>query len=641
MTAATGFKRLGIAIVAAFVAGAGALGVASFLISADSARDAVTAEIRAATGLEPTLSGPVAVSLFPSGTVEFAGVGLGDGKGGPALAAERLVARLRTLPLLAGRIEISDITLEGPRVTVDIDGNGDSNWTPLLAALARALAPNGSRVNRGMSFSQINISNGTMVVHDTLHELTETLTSLELSLALPSSTKSFGATGRFVWRGEAVDAALSFGDFLAALTGDLSALKVKLAGTPMKIAFDGVLSASPSLKVDGVLAIDAPSLREAMRWAGDKPLPGGGFGRFSLKAKTNVVGGNLALSSVNLDLDGNVAEGVLSYASTGRRTWQGTLAVDRLDLTPYISTARLMTANNRDWDRVPFMLDGLVGFDLDLRLSAAQVMIGNAKLGRTAVAANLRAGRLVVTVGESQAFNGVITGAVTLARADVGADFKAQMQFANVDLDSCLGDLFGFRRLEGKGQIAVAIEGSGQSVLALTHTLNGSADITAKQGAVIGVNIEPHLRRLERRPLAGSGDFRSGRTPYDKLVVALKISDGIVAVEDVNLEGPAVRVAVAGTASIPARELELKGTASLLNGPNEAPFVLPFAIQGPWEEPLFLPDAQSLIRRSGAAAPLLDALRDKKTRDAVRSALERLQGAPRPGTEPAPATGSP
>ena len=34
-------------------------------------------------------------------------------------------------------------------------------------------------------------------------------------------------------------------------------------------------------------------------------------------------------------------------------------------------------------------------------------------------------------------------------------------------------ELFGFRRLEGKGQIAVAIEGSGSSVLAITHTLNG------------------------------------------------------------------------------------------------------------------------------------------------------------------------
>ena len=35
-----------------------------------------------------------------------------------------------------------------------------------------------------------------------------------------------------------------------------------------------------------------------------------------------------------------------------------------------------------------------------------------------------------------------------------------------------------------------------------------------------------------------------------------------------------------------------------------------------------LPDAQSLIRRSGAAAPLLDAVRDRKTRDTVRSVID-------------------
>lgn len=637
MTVATGVKRLGLAIIAAFVAGAGALGLASLLISADTARDSVTAEIRAVTGFEPVLRGPVAVSLFPTGTVVFSDVGLGDANGNSPLSAERLIARLRTLPLLAGRIEISELTIERPRVAVDIDRDGVSNWSPLLAALARASGP--SRSGRGTAFSQVNVKTGTITVRDALHGVTETLSSLDLALALPAGGKSFNATGRFDWRGEEVQGAVTIGDFAAALTGNVSPLKVRLAGAPMKVAFDGSMSSSPSLKVDGSLAVNAPSLRDAMRWAGDKPLPGGGFGPFSLTAKANVVGGNLALSSVNLELDGNAAEGVLSYASAGRRTWQGTLAADSLDLTPYVSTARLRSGDHRDWDRMPIVLDGLSGFDLDLRLSAARVTIGNAKLGRTAVAANLRGGRLVVTVGESQAFNGVVTGSVTLARAAAGADFKAQMQFANVDLDTCLGELFNFRRLEGKGHISVGIEGTGQSVLALTHTLNGSAEITARQGAVVGVNIEQPLRRLERRPLSGSSDFRSGRTPYERLTVTLQVSEGIVAVEDINIEGPAVRVAMAGTASIPARELDLKGTASLMNGASEAAFVLPFAIQGPWDEPFFLPDAQSLIRRSGATAPLLDALRDKKNLDRVRSAIERLQGV-RATPEPTPAAGT-
>jgi AsmA protein len=39
-----------------------------------------------------------------------------------------------------------------------------------------------------------------------------------------------------------------------------------------------------------------------------------------------------------------------------------------------------------------------------------------------------------------------------------------------------------------------------------------------------------------------------------------------------------------------------------------------------------LPDAEALIQRSGAAAPLLNAARERKAHDTVRSVLDRLTG---------------
>jgi AsmA protein len=135
------------------------------------------------------------------------------------------------------------------------------------------------------------------------------------------------------------------------------------------------------------------------------------------------------------------------------------------------------------------------------------------------------------------------------------------------------------------------------------------------------------LKRLERRPLSGAGNFRSGSTPYDKLTIAVKFADGIATAEDVRVEGPAARITLTGTASVPAREFDLKGTASLTTTANAAPgFELPFVVQGPWDDPLIFPDPESLIRRSPASAPLLDAVKDRKTRDAVRSVLDRLTG---------------
>ena len=628
MTAATGFKRLGIAIATVVLASIAALGALALLMPTDTVREATKAEIRNVTGLDLVLRGDVAVSLFPTGSVSFSNVTLGDDSK-PVLAADRLTARLRFFPLFAGRVEIADVSLIHPRINVTFDRDGHSNWAGLVDALARALGPKANRPVNASSFTEIRITQGIVAVDDAARGITETFRDVELALAWPSISKSFAATGHFVWHDEPIESSITLTDFAAALAGDRSGLKVRLTGAPVKFAFEGNWSTQPTLKIEGTLAADSPSLRDTFRWAGLKQLSGGGFGRFALKAKTNVSGGTIALSTVNVELDGNVAEGVLAFATDGRQTLQGTLAADELDLTPYISTFRVLTNNDRDWNRVPLMIDGLTGVDLDLRLSAAHITLGRAKLGRTAVAANLRGGKLLVTIGESQAFGGVLKGSLALAASDAGVEFKSHLQFIDVDLEKCLGDIFQFHRLDGRGDIAVAIDATGNSVLAMTRTLNGTAGLNGRQGSLVGWNVEQLLRRLERRPLSGTGDFRNGKTPFEKLTAEFKIADGVASGETVNLEGSKVRLGLTGSASIPTRDFDLHGVAALASTTAaDAPptFELPFVVQGPWDDPILLPDTQALIQRSPVAGPLLNAVRNRNTRDTVRSAIERLTG---------------
>jgi AsmA protein len=644
VTAAVGIKRIGFVVVALAAVGIGALVILPFLMPADAVREAVKAEIRAVTGLDPVLRGGTSVSLFPTGAVSFDDVMLGDNRtGAPALTAEHVVARLRFFPFLAGRIEIADVSLVRPTIAIIFNADHSSNWSGHIETLARTLKPG---PDRPASFSEIRIADGTIILRDEAYEIVETLANVEMALAWPSISRSFAATGRFAWHDEPIDATIGLTDFVAALQGDRSGLKIRLASAPFKFAFDGYISHRPTLKMEGTLAADTASLRDALRWAGQQTPPGGGFGRFALKAQTNVVGGTIGLSGVNVELDGNAGEGVLTF--DGRQTLQGTLAAEGLDLTPYISAVRLLTGGERGWDSKPIALDGLDAVHLDLRLSAARVNIANAKLGRTAVAANLRGGNLTVAVGESQAFGGVVRGTFGLAKSPAGADFRAQLQFSNVDLDQCLGDMFGIRRLEGKGNLSFAIDSSGRSVYDLTKGLNGTAGLTSRKGAIAGFNVEQLLKRIERRPLSGGGEFRTGKTPYDMLTVNLKIVQGVANVEDVRMEGPSVGLALAGSASIPERELDLRGTASLLSisasGSSAAApaFELPFMVQGPWDDPIILPDPQSRIQRSGAAQPILDAVRNRGPRDPIRSAIERLTGtAPAEPAEAPPAATAP
>ena len=108
----------------------------------------------------------------------------------------------------------------------------------------------------------------------------------------------------------------------------------------------------------------------------------------------------------------------------------------------------------------------------------------------------------------------------------------SHVQFTEVDLESCLSQVFGVHKLEGRGNLTLNVEGSGPSVLAVTNTLAGTASVTAHDGALAGINVEQLLRRLERRPLSGGGNFRNGSTPYDNLTIAVKFSDGVATAED-------------------------------------------------------------------------------------------------------------
>ena len=70
--------------------------------------------------------------------------------------------------------------------------------------------------------------------------------------------------------------------------------------------------------------------------------------------------------------------------------------------------------------------------------------------------------------------------------------------------------------------------------------------------------------------------------------------------------GQFVRVTLTGLASIPRRDLDFRGTASLMRpaasgDADAASFDLPFLLHGSWDNPSLAPDPSVLIRRSQAS----------------------------------------
>ncbi|MDI1264976.1 MAG: AsmA family protein, partial [bacterium] len=283
-----GMKRLGMPVAALFgVAVLGLIGTSWFL-NRDALRQAVEAQIRAVTGLDLVIKGAIDVSVFPGSYVSFHDVGLkGGGTIDPALQVDVLTANLRLLPLLLRRFEIADVMMLRPHIRVVRHANGESNWTPFVDTIVRTMKPG---AENQLSFSEIRIQDGMLKYEDAANRVTEQLGDIDLSLAWPSISRSFAATGQFDWRGERVDGSISASDFVAMLSGERSGLKARLVSAPVKLAFDGNVANRTSLMMEGTTTVDSPSLRTALRWIGQPPPGSGGFGRFARKARAHVVG---------------------------------------------------------------------------------------------------------------------------------------------------------------------------------------------------------------------------------------------------------------------------------------------------------------------------------------------------------------
>jgi AsmA protein len=97
-------------------------------------------------------------------------------------------------------------------------------------------------------------------------------------------------------------------------------------------------------------------------------------------------------------------------------------------------------------------------------------------------------------------------------------------------------------------------------------------------------------------------------------------------VEELAMRGPRAQIDMTGSLSIAQRALDLAGHAALpaTKGAKTGAIDLPFSVRGPWDEPSIMADPLSLIERSGAALPLLEAV---KARSAVPAAERAMDGA--------------
>jgi len=593
-----------IALISLAILGAAA---APWTLTGNGLSKAVAEHMKERYELDFTAEGRSTFALLPLPRVKFEDVSLRFPN--QALKAEGGILRgeLRILPLVFGRIELAEIMLSETRITGSQQALRSVNWGDLLrdsvdATHARRLIVTTSSLH----WSDVENAN---------------LDQLNVVVTWFGGNKPLYLAGSAQWRDETVSIEQSF-IYPALLASDrLSPVSFTLSAPSGRMTVSGEAQLGDDPRITGESTIQANSVRDFTRWTGIK-LPFGSLiqalsitGDFSMNRR------RLSWPSVAVTLGTDKLDGTMAVRFDAERPLiTGTLAADKLNLSDLFAPFAQTRTSSGTWSEEDIDLVGTTGSNLDLRLSASVAEIGSFRLDDMAASVLVRPGRVEASIGRAGFHGGTLKGRLSLAAVNEAIEFKSQGIFTGVDIAPFLSSVGQPRWITGRAQGQFQLEGSGQSPAEVIRQAHGRSSVTVKDGELVGLALGDALRRVEKRPLLASLNWKGGRTPFDQAQAQLVLKDGIGEVSDSRLTTPELVTSLRGQVSLVDRTLRLKADVSpVVSGGNVSP-VIGFDVGGGWDSVVVMPDVRSLIERSGAAKPLFGNERHPPSGDATPQA---------------------
>jgi AsmA protein len=579
----------------------------------------IEAAVKEQTGRALKLQGDLKVAFFPSLGAQVENVILTEKDPSQEfLSLEQAHGSVAVMPLLRGEVVVDRIRVSGLRAQAIKGKDGRFNFQDLLEAKdATAQKPQtkpdeGAKGEAGavkFDIAGIDVERSAISYKDLATGQTLALTDLNLS------------TGRVA---EKAEGKLQFSTVVKG-TQPAMDVKVSLAGgykvdLPAKAyALSGVEGAvQGSLDKDSLTAkISAPKVDIAA----DKATGEAIAAQFSLKgaqrtaeASLNIAGiegsakalaipklsANIALSGpdmpralkvplegsvrANLEketLDANLSsrfdesniQAKLGLAKFSPPSYLFDVNVDRLNVDQYFPPEKKPAAGaEKDPGKDPSKGKSE---DAPVDLSALESLTANGKLqvgalqARGLKLANVKAevkaanGRLDVSPHSADLYQGSVTGALSVQAK--GNRVAVKETLTNVAIGPLLRDFAQQDRLEGRGNVSLDVGGAGPTVEAIKKSLDGTAKVNLRDGAVKGVDIAGLLRKVKSLGKSDEGAADSKQqTDFSEMNATFVIKDGVATNKDLDIKAPLLRVTGAGAINIGNSTMDYTAKAAVV-----------------------------------------------------------------------------
>lgn len=476
----------------------------------------------------------------------------------PAMATiETLEAGIRLRPLLYGDVSVESLSLAGARLLLERSPGGEGNW--------KALGPQGDDRGgrRDSALRRVTLEDSTVV------------------------WRRRGDAGEHLYEIRQLELQ---GDGLAApprirLTGDLRGRPLELTGqapAPTVLLEPG--SRSP-VDLEGTLAGRPLAVRGEMTVArGD----GGSIERVSLDG--------LRVSYDGLDGTGTAA---LDFAGEGVRLLAD-LKADEIELGGGDDGDGSGRGDDgrHPLDR-PLPLDLIPGIDGKADLAVRRLAVGRWVFEGVTASATLEGGKLTLDPVKGRVAGGAAwaRGTVDTTRSPAALTLVATGD--GLDMAAFYRALVDEGVIEGKGDAAIDLEGSGDTPRALLASLDGAARLVVREGVILNRYWELIAADLAKEfvPLGRNGD----RGRLNCLVSRWEIKRGTARAAVLMVDTDRVLVGGGGTIRLPDQRLDMR-LVPQPKDPSLLSLATPILLKGTIQEPKVLPDPVEVAKGLGAIA---------------------------------------
>jgi AsmA protein len=467
-----------------------------------------------------------------------------------------------------------------------LKASGDADLKPATKRFVLdgiKLSANGKRAREAIDvkfdiprlvITDAQVSGGKLSGEATLMEGTRTV---KAAFSVPSFD---GSPQAFKLPALALDASIKDGKLEAkarvsgALAGDIDRLlfsspqlALSLSGKKDGSAINGALSTPLSVNLQ-------TQLIELSRLAADftLPNPAGGILNFKAGGSARIhLGKQTASAELNGSLDQSRFNAKLGLSDFSPMAYTFDIGIDQIDLARYQSRQAPAKAAGAEQTLDLSFLQNLQASG-SARIGALKV--ANIKTSNLRFALRAGRGKLDISPLSANLYGGSAAGALSVAAGNP-ARFALKQTLAGIDVGPLLKDALDKEPIEGKGMVQLDVTASGATFSRIRKSLNGTARLEVRNGAVRGVNIAQMMRNAKTKldALRGTGgsEAQSGtgsaaeKTDFSELNGSFRISNGVAHNDDLNIKSPLIRVGGAGDINLGDERLDYLVKATVVS----------------------------------------------------------------------------